>query len=136
MTWFAWVSALAGSTSSEANILLGLVSTNFPGYTYESWHVTLLIIAMLIFVGLLNHFAFRAVPWLELLAGILHVVLFIIFIAVLLALGPRNSSEFVFLEKTVSSGWTNNFVAWNLGLLTPAWGFIGGTPNRHAYICG
>ena len=62
VTWFAWVSALAGSTSSEGNILLGLISTNYPSYDYKPWHLTLVIIGQLIVVGLLNIYAFRTVP--------------------------------------------------------------------------
>lgn len=65
VTWFAWVSSLAGSTSSMANILLGLVAVNHPEYAYEPWHLTLLIIAQLAVVGVINIFAFRSVPWLE-----------------------------------------------------------------------
>lgn len=126
MTWFAWVSALAGSTSGQANILLGLVSTNFPD-TYEEkpWHITVLIVAQVLIAGLINTYAFRAVPWMELCAGMLHIALWVIFIAVLLAPAPKSSAEFVFFGRTVSSGWDNGFVSWNLGLLVPAWGFIG-----------
>lgn len=82
VTWFAWVSALAGSTSSEANVLLGLVSTNYPDYVYRPWHLTLAIIAQLVVLGLVNMYAFRVIPWLELLAGVLHVVLWFFFIVV------------------------------------------------------
>lgn len=55
VTWFAWVSALAGSTSSEGNILLGLVTTNYPSYTYQPWHLTLVIICQLVVVGLMKY---------------------------------------------------------------------------------
>lgn len=125
VTWFAWVSALAGSTSSEANILLGLVGTNYPSYEFQSWHVTMLIMAQLVLVGLINMYAFRIVPWLELVAGCMHVILWVIFVIVLVTLAPRHNADFVFFERSVSSGWDNSFVSWNLGLLVPAWGFIG-----------
>lgn len=125
VTWFAWVSALAGSTSSEANILLGLVSTNYPNYAYKPWHLTLVIICQLVVVGLMNMYTFRAIPWLELLAAILHVILWFIFVIVLVTLAPRHNADFVFFDREVNSGWTNSMVSWNLGLLVPAWGFIG-----------
>lgn len=125
VTWFAWVSALAGSTSSEANILLGLVSTNYPSYTYKPWHLTLVIICQLLVAGFINMYTFRAVPWLELVAGALHVALWVIFVVVLATLSPRNDADFVFFDREVNSGWTNSMVSWNLGLLVPAWGFIG-----------
>ena len=126
VTWFAWVSALAGSTAGQANILLGLVSTNFPDvYDAKPWHITVLIIAQVLIAGLVNTFAFRAVPWMELCAGVLHVALWLVFVAVLLSLGHKTSAEFVFLKTTASSGWEKGFVSWNLGMLVPAWGFIG-----------
>ncbi|KAI1245687.1 hypothetical protein MGN70_012579 [Eutypa lata] len=96
VTWFAWVSALAGSTSGQANILLGLVSTNFPDtYGEKPWHITVLIVAQVLIAGLINTYAFRAVPWMELCAGMLHIALWVIFIAVLLAPAPKSSAEFV-----------------------------------------
>lgn len=125
MTWFAWVSALAGSTSSEANILQGLVSTNYPDYVAERWHITLIIFALLITVGLMNMYMFWLIPWMELAAGVLHVVLWLIFVVVLVTLAPRNPASFVFFDGTTQSGWDNSFVAFNLGMLVPAWGFIG-----------
>lgn len=86
MTWFAWVSALAGSTTSEAAISQGLVSTNYPNYVAERWHITLIICALLITVGLLNTYCFCLIPWMELAAGVLHVILWLIFIVVLVTL--------------------------------------------------
>ncbi|TDZ16811.1 Choline transport protein [Colletotrichum orbiculare MAFF 240422] len=125
ITWFAWVSALAGSAASEANIIMGLVVTNYPSYSFQPWHLTMVIVAQLVLCGLINMYAFRTIPWMELLAGVLHVVLWLIFVVVLLTLAPRASADFVFFERTVSSGWTNDFVSWNIGMLVPAWGFIG-----------
>ncbi|KAJ0159097.1 Choline transport protein [Colletotrichum tanaceti] len=125
VTWFAWVSALAGSAASEANIIIGLVSTNYPSYQFQPWHITMVIIAQLVACGLINMYAFRTIPWMELVAGVLHIVLWLIFVVVLLTLAPRASADFVFFERTVSSGWTNSFVSWNIGMLVPAWGFIG-----------
>lgn len=128
ITWFAWISALGGSTSSEANILLGLVTTNYPDtYVYKPWHLTMVIIAQLVVVGLINMYAFRTVPYMELFAGVLHVILFFIFLIVLLVTSPRpfSTASFVFTETQINSGWSNQYVSWNLGLLVPAWGFIG-----------
>lgn len=125
VTWFAWVSALAGSTSSEGNILLGLVKTNHPWYNYQPWHLTVVIIGQLVAAGLLNTYAFRAVPWLEVVGAVLHVVLFFVFVIVLVALSPRHDARFVFFGTSTESGWHDAMVSWNLGLLVPAWGFVG-----------
>ncbi|KAI1120100.1 LPXTG-domain-containing protein [Nemania abortiva] len=126
VTWFAWVSLLAGVAAGTSNILLGTVIANYPDtYVEQPWHITVTIIAQFVFAGLINAYAFQIIPWLEVVAGVLHVVLFVIYIAILLTFGGRNSANFVFLEQTVYSGWENNFVSWNIGLLIPAWGFVG-----------
>ncbi|RMZ86274.1 hypothetical protein DV736_g6499, partial [Chaetothyriales sp. CBS 134916] len=125
VTWFAWVSLLAGVANTTAYMLQSLAAANYPGYVTERWHVTLIIFALLIVEGLMNMYTFWLIPWIELMAGILHVVLFIIFVVVLVAMAPRHSAQWVFLESLSSSGWNNNYIAWNLGLLTPTWGFVG-----------
>lgn len=125
VTWFAWVSSLAGSTSSMANILLGLVTVNHSEYVYRPWHLTLLIVAQLLVVGAINVFAFRSVPWLETIGGALHVIIWIIFIVVFAIRGGKSDASFVFFERSASSGWTNGVVSWNLGLLVTSWGFVG-----------
>lgn len=129
VTWFAWVSALAGSTSGEAALLQALIAANVPGYNPERWHLALIMWALLISVGLMNMYIFWLIPWLELTAGIMHVILFVIFTVVLVTLSPRHDSHFVFFTESILSGWDrSSFVAFNLGMLAPAWGFIGQSP--------
>lgn len=106
-------------------MIQGLAVLNYPTYVPERWHLTLIIFAMLIVEALMNMYTFWLIPWIELLAGVLHIVLFVIFVVVLVTLAPRHSAEFVFFDRSTSSGWTNSFVSWNLGLLTPTWGFVG-----------
>jgi amino acid transporter len=130
VTWFAWVSLLAGVANTTAYMLQSLVAVNYPNYVPERWHVTLIIFALLIVEGLMNMYTFWLIPWIELMAGILHIVLFIIFVVVLVTMGSRHSAEFVFFEKSQASGWNNYFISWNLGLLTPTWGFVGKSSGR------
>jgi choline transport protein len=85
----------------------------------------MIIFAMLFVQGLMNMYAFWLIPWIELLAGIGHVCLFIVFVVVLVTMGPRHSAHYIFLEQSTSSGWTDTFVSWNLGMLTCAWSFTG-----------
>ena len=77
----------------------------------------------------MNMYAFPLIPWIELCAGILHVSLFVVFLVVFVALAPRHSAEFVFLKTQSWSGWNSDFASWNIGLLTPVWGFVGMLTN-------
>ena len=125
VTWFGWVSVLAGISSVSAALIQGLAVANNPNYVPQRWHITLIIWAICVVEALMNIYTFWLIPWIELLAGVLHVVLFIIFVVVLVTMAPRHTAEFVFLDRATASGWNNDFISWNLGLLTPVWGFIG-----------
>ncbi|CAI7677715.1 unnamed protein product [Penicillium pancosmium] len=125
VTWFAWISTLAGVANTTATMIQGLASAHYPEYDPKAWHLTLIIFAMLIVQALMNMYAFPLIPWIELCAGILHVSLFVIFLVVFVALAPRHSAEFVFLKTQSWSGWNSDFASWNIGLLTPVWGFVG-----------
>jgi choline transport protein len=119
------VSLLAGIANITAIILQSLVSLNNPNYVPERWHVTLIMFAMLFVQGLMNMYTFWLIPWIELLAGVGHICLFVVFAVVLVTLGPRHSAYYIFLESSTSSGWSNQFISWNLGVLTCAWSFTG-----------
>lgn len=125
MTWFAWASLLAGVANTTATMIQGPAKLNYPIYVPERWHLTLIIFAMLIVEALMNMYTFWLIPWIELIAGILHIMLFTIFVVVLVTLAPRHNASFVFFDRASASGWDNSFVSWNLGLLTPTWGFVG-----------
>ena len=124
ITWFAWISTLAGVANTTATMIQGLASVNYPGYEPKQWHLTLIIIGMLVVEALMNMYTFWLIPWIEMLAGILHICLLVVFLVVFTCLAPRHTPEFVFLRTQSSSGWTP-FPAWNIGLLTPVWGFVG-----------
>lgn len=125
ITWFSWISLLAGVVNIGANVTTTLVSASYPDYSPKGWHTVLIMYAYLIFMGLLNMYAFFTIPWIEFLAGLLHIILWIVFASVLLTLSPRHSASFVFLEKANLSGWSNDFVSFNLGIILITWGFVG-----------
>lgn len=99
-----------------ANVTTTIVIANYPNYVVQSWHTILVMYAYLALFAYLNMYAFWIIPWLEVLAGVLHLVQWLILAAVLLALAPRHSNEFVFLRKANTSGWNNDFVSFNLGI--------------------
>ncbi|GAB1218426.1 hypothetical protein ATERTT37_007680 [Aspergillus terreus] len=125
VTWFAWISLLCGVANTTATMLQGLASVNYPEYEAKRWHITLIIFAMLIVEALMNMYTFWLIPWIELMAGVLHICLLVIFLVVFATLAPRHTAEFVFLRTQSLSGWNNTFASWNIGLLTPTWGFVG-----------
>lgn len=116
---------MASVANSVATGIQGLAIINYPSYVPHAWHITLTMFAILIIGGLMNMYTFWLIPWIEMMAGILHVALFIVFIVVFVSLAPRHDADFVFFNSDTRSGWNNPFVEWNLGLLTSVWGFVG-----------
>jgi choline transport protein len=125
LTWFSWVSMLAGLGNILALMVQALVIANYPDYVPKGWHVTLIIYALLLVQGLMNQYAFWSIPWIELLSGFFHIITWIIFVAVLLRYADKHSADFVFTSSSALSGWTNSYVSWNLGMLTATWAFVG-----------
>ncbi|EEU37109.1 uncharacterized protein NECHADRAFT_52275 [Fusarium vanettenii 77-13-4] len=123
-TWFGYVSLLAAIANVTIILLESMIALNHPNYVAGGWHTSVLVIAMCLVHGFLNIYAFKLIPWIELVAGVLHVCLFVIFVVVLVVMGPRNPSSF-WLSRNISSGWDNTYVAWNLGMLTCVWSFTG-----------
>lgn len=125
-TWFGHVSILAGCASVCILLLQSVVELNNPGWEVQGWQTSLMIIALCVTTMTVNIFAMRLIPWIEVVVGVMHVCLFVVFIVVLAVMGYRHDAEFVFLEKNISSGWQDRpFVSWNIGMLTGAWCFIG-----------
>ncbi len=131
VTWFSWVALLAGITNIAANVTTTLATTNYPNYVVQPWHTILVMYAYLAFLGLTTMYGFFLIPWIEFMAGVLHVVLWLVFVVVLLTLAPHKSDEFVWLEKANGSGWNSDFVSFNLGLVLITWGFVGFDASAH-----
>jgi choline transport protein len=132
LTWFSWVSMLAGLGNILALMIQALVVASYPDYTPQGWHVTLIIYALLLVQGLMNQYAFWSIPWIESLSGFVHVITWVVFVAVLLKYADKHSAEFVFTSSSALSGWTNSYVSWNLGMLTATWAFVGTLTHRDA----
>ena len=127
MTWFGWVSVLGVYVQTAALVIQAMASVQDPTYIAERWHTSVIMIALMLLYATINSFrwAFVMVPWLELVAGILHVALFILFIVVLLVMGTQNSASYIFTHQEILSGWdTNPIISWHLGLLTCVGSFI------------
>lgn len=124
VTWIGYIATLTSCLNYNTAIIEGLVQLRDPEYQLIGWHTTLITLGSLAFIALVNMYAFRLVPWFELLSGILNIALFLVTIIVLYAMSPRNSGG-IFLETNISSGWESYFPAVNIGALSNIFLFIG-----------
>lgn len=124
VTWIGYIATLTSCLNYNTAIIEGLVQLRNPEYQLVGWHTTLITLGSLASLTLVNMYAFRLVPWFELLSGILNIALFLVTIVVLFAMSPRNTGS-IFLETNISSGWESYFPAVNIGALSNIFLFIG-----------
>lgn len=124
VTWTGYVALLAGCLNNTTAMLEGLILLRSPEYQLLGWHTTLITVGTLMCLTLINMYAFRVVPWFELISGALNVCLFVIYIVVLFVMSPRNTGA-IFLETNISSGWDSYFTVVNIGALSNIFLFIG-----------
>lgn len=109
-------------------MIQGLLVLNYSpdSYTFERWHGTLLYWAILAFSALVNIYGSRALPIIENLTMALHVMLFFVLLIVMCVVSPtKNSAAFVFGNFQNQSGWSNDGIAWCIGLLSSCYVLIG-----------
>ena len=125
----AWITTCAQPAFLIGTLLQGLIVLNDETYVYERWHGTFLAWAVFSIPVCVNIFARRLLAPIEVVGGFTHIVFFIVWVAVLAALAPKSTSEFVFATNVFGlSGWKNSGVQWCVGLLSavfPLGGFDG-----------
>ncbi|KAF6793771.1 LPXTG-domain-containing protein [Colletotrichum sojae] len=126
ITTAAWCFACGGPPSILANMITSLAVFNNPTYEPARWHTSLVMVGTMVLPFLCNLWFRRFLDAFEIVGGILHVALFVVFVAVLAALGQRSSTDYVFRTLTWDvSGWNNPGVSWGLGLLTVTFSVTG-----------
>ncbi|KXJ88201.1 amino acid permease [Microdochium bolleyi] len=123
-TWLGYVVMFCSALNANVIVVQAVIQITNPEYETTGWRTTLFVVFTLFLFTIINVWFFRIVPWFEMISGIFNVCFFFITLASLWALSPRNGPEF-FLTKSNNSGWDNDFVSWNLAMLSQIWCFIG-----------
>lgn len=100
---------------------------NYPNYAAnpKRWHGTLLMWAITLITFIVNVFAIKLLPIIELIGGICHLVFFVALLVPLVTLAPRSTDEFVWTASVNESGGYSNGISWCIGLLTVTYSFVG-----------
>ncbi|KAL4778110.1 amino acid/polyamine transporter I [Aspergillus varians] len=118
VTVFSWSALVCISPYFIGTEIEGMVVLAHPEYEPKRWRGTLLMWAVAVIPIVINIFARRVLGFIEVAAGIMHVVFLPVTIAVLVILAPRNPDAFVW-DNFVSglTGWQNPGVVYSIGLL-------------------
>ncbi|KAK4495356.1 hypothetical protein PRZ48_013687 [Zasmidium cellare] len=120
-----WQCAITSITYLAGTIIQGLIVLNNPGYVFESWHGTLLVIAVATFAIIFNTVLAKRLPLVEGLLLVLHVLGLFAIIITLWVLAPTASAKDVFGELTNAGGWNSEGTSFMVGLLSPMASMIG-----------
>lgn len=120
-----WHTGIAGCSYTVANMLVGLLAINFDSYTYQPWHVTLLVIAVAFVAFLFNTFLAQKLPLIEGIILIVHCFGFFGILIPLWVLAPTAPPSEVFGSIVDRGGWGNNGLSCLVGLVAPLYALIG-----------
>lgn len=128
-----WQGAFASISFLCGTLIQGFLVLNYPTYTLEGWHGTLLTFAIALIATFVNTYAAGHLPSLEGLILILHIFGFFATMIPLLVMGEKTPADRVFTEFSNSGGWPSMGLTVLIGQITPIFSFLG--PDAATHIC-
>jgi amino acid transporter len=108
-----------------------LISLSIPSYEGTNWQASLLVIANIFVLLVVNVYGARLLPHLQTAFAGLHCVLFVAFVAVLWARALHASARDVFTTFENTSGWPSLGLSVCVGQISAIWGLIGSDAAAH-----
>lgn len=127
LTVIGWIAALTAVSYFVVDLSLRLVTLNNDvDYQHQNWHGTLLTWAALLLCVIINVFISGALPSIEVIVLIIHVLGFFGILVPLVYLTPfHNSAKDVFTTFNNGGGWNGKALAFFIGLQGNALCFVG-----------
>jgi choline transport protein len=128
LTVIGWIAALTSVCYFVSDLMLQLVSLNDIDQSFhrEGWHGTLLLWAILLLCVFINVFASGALPTMEVVVLIVHVLGFFgILVPMVYLSGNYNSAKVIFTTFNNSGQWSTQALAFFVGLQGNALAFVG-----------
>ncbi|KAK7187759.1 hypothetical protein DPSP01_010807 [Paraphaeosphaeria sporulosa] len=126
LTVIGWIAALTSVCFFVADLTLGLVSLSHPDYVRELWHGTLLLWAVLLLCVFINVFVSGALPTIEVIVLVIHVLGFFgILIPLVYLTGSHHSAKEIFTTFNNQGQWRTTALAFFIGLQGNALAFVG-----------
>jgi hypothetical protein len=127
LTVIGWIAALTSVCFFVSDLVLQLASLNHPDtYVRENWHATLLLWAVLMLCVCINVFVSGALPTIEVIVLIFHVLGFFGILVPLVYLTPaHNTAKDIFTTFHNGGKWPTQALAFFVGLQGNALAFVG-----------
>jgi choline transport protein len=128
LTVLGWIAALTSVCYFVADLILQLVTLNDLDSSYHraGWHASLLLWAVLLLCVFINVFVSGALPTIEVVVLIVHVLGFFgILVPMVYLSGTYNSAKVIFTTFNNTGQWQTTALAFFVGLQGNALAFVG-----------
>ena len=116
---------MAATAYVTGTLVQGLLILNYPNYSFQRWHGTLLFYAALAFATFINTCLSRLLPSIESLMLLFHLLGFFGLLIPLVHLAPHQSAHEVFTHFLNLGGWDTQGLSFFVGLITVSGAFPG-----------
>lgn len=135
VTVVGWQAAVASGGFLAGALVQGLIGLNHPTYMPKPWQLVLLFYASILFALFVNTVVSRALPQVEGLILILHVLGFFAILVPLVYMAPHRSASDVFTTFLNGGGFETQGLSVMVGLVGPVFCLLGKTtlqiPRHH-----
>jgi len=126
--WFTvtgWQASVAGGGYLSGTMIQGLLVLNYPAYDWKQWHGTLLLWAVILVAVFINTVVSSALPMLESIILILHVLGFFAIVIPLVYMSSHGSASDVFTSFVNEGGWSTQGLSFFVGIIGNVFAFLG-----------
>ncbi|KAI9881205.1 MAG: hypothetical protein M1830_007183 [Pleopsidium flavum] len=117
LTVCGWQALVASGGYLSGTLIQGLIVMNYPTYTFERWHGTLLFWACIFLAVIINTVISSILPKLEGLILVLHILGFFAILIPLVYMAPHGSASDVFTVFLNEGGWPTQGLSFFIGLI-------------------
>ena len=125
ITCAGWQAAVAATGFFLATLTQGLVVENHSEYNFQRWHGTLLAWAAILLAVVFNTVLIRALPKVEGMVLVLHILGFVAIFIPLVYLAPHSTASEVFTVFLNGGNWNSQGLSFFIGLVGNASAFLG-----------
>lgn len=107
-------------------MIQGIITLDDPSYDPQRWHGTFIYWGLLLISMGINVWGPRVITLVETFSLLIHVLAFFVLFIVMWVVAPeRHTASFVFITFQNNSGWSNDGVAWCIGMLSSCYVLTG-----------
>lgn len=125
LTCAGWQAEITAAAFFTGTLIQGMIVENHSDYGFQRWHGTLLTWAAIVLAVAFNTSLSLALPKVEGMVLVLHVLGFVAILIPLVYLAPHSAPSEVFAVFLNSGGWSSQGLAFFIGLIRNATAFLG-----------